>query len=200
MFELRRVCVFCGSRFGERPAYRQVAEDLGHLLAAEGLGLVYGGGAVGLMGATADAAMAAGGEVIGVIPSGLFSREVAHTGLTELHRVPDMHTRKALMYDLSDAFCVLPGGLGTLEELFESATWNQLGLHGRLKPLVLVDCEGYWGPIVSLLDRSVADGFVKPHWRDTIMAAESPAEAIALLRSFTPHDESPVLGDDPPAT
>lgn len=195
MTELRRVCVFCGSRFGDRPAYRELAHELGTLLAAEGLTLVYGGGSVGLMGATADAALAAGGEVIGVIPAGLFSREVAHTGLTELHQVPDMHTRKALMYDLSDAFVVLPGGLGTLEELFESATWNQLGLHGKLKPLVLVDCEGYFTPIVELLDRSVADGFVSPHWRATIMAAGSPAEAVGLLRSYTPHDTAPVLGD-----
>lgn len=194
MTELRRVCVFCGSRVGDRPGYAELARDLGSLLAHEGIGLVYGGGSVGLMGVAADAALAAGGEVLGVIPTGLFSTEVAHVGLTELHQVPDMHTRKALMYDLADAFCVLPGGLGTMEELFEAATWNQLGLHGRLKPLVLVDCDGYWEPVVALLDRSVEDGFVKPRWRETILHATAPVDALDQLRRFTPHAEPPVLG------
>ena len=176
-----RVCVFCGSSPGNDPAYLELAVALGEQLAGAGVGVVYGGGRVGLMGAIADAAMAAGGEVIGVIPRSLFAREVEHRDITELHEVPDMHARKALMYDRADAFAVLPGGLGTLEELFEAATWNQLGLHGRLKPIVLVDDDGYWDPIVEMLDRSVERGFVKPKWRATLTRADSAGAAVTAL-------------------
>lgn len=176
-----RVCVFCGSSPGTRPGFVELAADLGDQLARSGVGVVYGGGRVGLMGAVADAAMSAGGEVIGVIPRSLFAREVEHRGITELHEVPDMHARKALMYDRADAFAVLPGGLGTLEELFEAATWNQLGLHGRLKPIVLVHDDGYWNPLIEMLDRSVEAGFVKPTWRATITHAGTATSAVAAL-------------------
>lgn len=189
MSQLRRVCVFCGSATGGDPRYREAAIEIGHLLAAEGLGLVYGGGSIGLMGVTADAVLEAGGEVIGVIPRGLFRVEVAHQGLTELHQVPDMHARKALMYDLSDGFVVLPGGLGTMEELFEAATWNQLGLHGRLKPIVLLDSLGYWAPVTTLLDTAAEQGFVKPQWRGTIASAPTPAAALATLRELLSAEE-----------
>lgn len=195
--ELRRVCVFCGSSPGTEPAHRTLAETLGATLAGAGVTLVYGGGSVGLMGVTADAVMAAGGEVIGVIPTGLFKAEVAHEGITELHRVPDMHARKALMYDLADAFVVLPGGLGTFEELFEAATWNQLGLHGRVKPIVLLDDTGFFAPLVEMLDRATDQGFVKPQWRSTIASTTTPASALSVLASLldaTPPDRIPQLG------
>ncbi|MFZ0159792.1 MAG: TIGR00730 family Rossman fold protein [Kineosporiaceae bacterium] len=182
MSELRRVCVFCGSSAGTDPAHAEAAVQLGLHLAEAGLGLVYGGAAVGLMGVVADAALAAGGEVIGVIPHRLFASEVPHTGLTELHQVPDMHARKALMYDLADAFVVLPGGLGTLEELFEAATWNQLGLHGRFKPIALLDGDGFYAPLVQMLDRATAAGFVQARWRATIATAPTAAEALQVIR------------------
>ncbi len=181
MSELRRVCVFCGSSTGTDPAHLDGARRLGSLVAGAGLGLVYGGATVGLMGAVADAALAAGGEVIGVIPHQLFSAEVPHTGLTELHQVPDMHARKALMYDLADAFVVLPGGLGTLEELFEAATWNQLGLHGRFKPLVLLSIDGFYAPLIQMLDDATAAGFVSARWRSSIATAATPADALHTL-------------------
>lgn len=192
MTELRRVCVFCGSSDGNDARHVETAAELGRLLAARGLGLVYGGGSVGLMGTVADAVLAAGGEAIGVIPTGLFRTEVGHTGLTELHQVPDMHSRKALMYDLADGFCVLPGGLGTMEELFEAATWNQLGLHGRIKPIVLVDDGGYWRPVIDLLDAAVEQAFVRPRWRSLIADAPEPAGALDVLATMVRHAE-----DDP---
>ncbi len=194
---LRRLCVFCGSSSGTEPAHRALATALGRTLAAADVTLVYGGGAVGLMGITADSVLAVGGEVIGVIPTGLFRTEVAHEGITELHRVPDMHARKALMYDLADAFVVLPGGLGTFEELFEAATWNQLGLHGRVKPIVLLDDTGFFAPLVAMLDTATEQGFVKPQWRGTIASATTPAEALSVLRTLlaaTPPDRIPNVG------
>jgi uncharacterized protein (TIGR00730 family) len=158
-----RVCVFCGSAFGSRPVYAEVARSFGRGLAARGIGVVYGGASVGLMGELADAALAAGGEVIGVIPRSLVAREIAHAGLTELHVVETMHERKALMAELSDAIVALPGGAGTLDELFETLTWRQLGLHA--KPIVLLDVDGFFEPLVALADHLVAEGFVRPEFR-----------------------------------
>jgi uncharacterized protein (TIGR00730 family) len=148
-------------------------------LAKHGIELVYGGGRVGLMGGLADSCMAEGGRVIGVIPVGLFTREVGHTGISELHEVGSMHERKQLMYDLADAFVALPGGLGTLEELAEVATWSQLGLHR--KPIVLLDVQGFWDPLVELLDGMVATGLLKPANGGLIQRATSPEEALNLL-------------------
>jgi uncharacterized protein (TIGR00730 family) len=178
------VCVFCGSSVPGDPRYRDAAHALGTLLARRGITLVYGGGRVGLMGELADAALAAGGRVIGVIPVGLFAREVNHTGLTELHEVASMHERKRLMYDLADAFAALPGGLGTLEEVAEAATWSQIGLHS--KPLVLVDVDGFWESLVAQLDRMTAAGLLKPAGRELIQRARSAGEALAVLAAAEP--------------
>ena len=179
----RRVAVFCSSSLGTEAGYAALAADLGRRLADEGVGVVFGGGRVGLMGVMADAAMAAGGEVIGVIPNFLDEIEVAHQGLTELHLVRDMHERKQLMYSLSDGFCALPGGLGTLEELFEAATWTQLGLHegGRQKPVVLLDEDGFWKPLAGFFEQIIEIGFVKPEKAGIIQRAGSIDEALALL-------------------
>jgi uncharacterized protein (TIGR00730 family) len=153
-------------------------------MAARSIDLVYGGGRVGLMGELADAALAGGGRVIGVIPVALFSREVGHTGLTELHEVASMHERKQLMYDRSDAFIALPGGLGTLEELAEVATWSQLGLHR--KPIALLDVDDFWAPLVAQLDRMVGSGLLKPANRQLIVRTRTPEEALAELASGEP--------------
>jgi uncharacterized protein (TIGR00730 family) len=156
---VRRVCVFCGASSGRLPEYAEAARAFGAAAAARGLGVVYGGGRVGLMGAVADAALAAGGEVIGVIPQELVDRELAHGGLTELRIVGSLHERKALMAELSDAFVALPGGFGTLDELLEQLTWSQLGLHG--KPIGLFDVEEYWRPLVALARHATEEGFVR---------------------------------------
>ena len=179
MVALQAVCVFCGSSTPRDPRYRDAAHSLGSLVAGRHLDLVYGGGAVGLMGELADAVLAAGGRIIGVIPTGLFRREVAHTGLTQLHEVASMHERKQLMYDRSDGFIALPGGLGTLEELAEVTTWSQLGLHS--KPVVLLDVGGFWEPLVAQLDRMVDVGLLKPPGRDLIQRSQSAEEALGLL-------------------
>ena len=167
MTPLRRVCVFCGSASGVRPDYEELARELGGELAVRGIAVVYGGASVGLMGAVADAAMAAGGEVVGVIPQALVDREVAHPGLSELHVVGSMHERKALMADLSDAFVALPGGMGTLEELFEVFTWRQLGLHA--KPIALLDAADYWAGLVAFLDHAEDEGFLRAGQRDVLL-------------------------------
>jgi uncharacterized protein (TIGR00730 family) len=182
--DLRTVCVFCGSSTPPDTRYPDAARALGALLAQRDIGLVYGGGSVGLMGELADAALASGGRVTGVIPVGLFSREIGHTGLSELREVGSMHERKQLMYDLSDAFIALPGGLGTLEELAEVATWSQLGLHS--KPIVLLDVDAFWEPLVSQLDRMVSVGLLKQANRDLIGRAHSPEEALTVLGSAEP--------------
>ena len=181
---LRAVCVFCGSSTPPDERYRDAAQVLGALVAKQGLDLVYGGGRVGLMGELADACLAEGGRVIGVLPVGLFSREVGHTGITELHEVASMHERKQLMYDLSDAFVALPGGLGTLEELAEVATWSQLGLHR--KPIALLDVDGFWDPLVDQLDRMVSVGLLKPANRDLIQRTQSAEEALVGLAVAEP--------------
>ena len=184
MVALRAVCVFCGSSAPADPRYAGAARALGALVARRGITLVYGGGSVGLMGELADAALRHGGAVIGVIPAGLFAREISHTGLTELHEVSSMHERKQLMYRLSDAFVALPGGLGTLEELAEVATWSQLGLHS--KPLVLLDVGGFWEPLATQLDRMAGAGLLKPATRELIRRTRSATEALAVLGAAEP--------------
>ncbi|MGD9904606.1 MAG: TIGR00730 family Rossman fold protein [Vicinamibacterales bacterium] len=173
---MRRVCVFCGSSHGARPAYAEAARALGRLLAERGLGLVYGGGNVGLMGVVADAVLAAGGEVIGVIPHGLMAREIGHRGVTTLHVVDSMHERKAQMAALADAFVALPGGIGTFEELFEAITWTQLGLHA--KPCGLLNVAGFYDDLLRFLDGAWAEGFIKPETRAILSASADP---VALL-------------------
>lgn len=181
---MRRVCVFCGSATGARPAYRRAAARLGVELGRRGLGLVYGGGSIGLMGVVADAALAAGGEVTGVIPRGLARKEIAHAGLTRLQVVPSMHARKATMADLADAFVAMPGGLGTLEEISEVLTWAQLGLHA--KPCALLDVAGYWRPLIHLLDHAVAERFVRPEHRRLLLVERSPARLLDRLGRWRP--------------
>lgn len=182
MSALRRVGVFCGSSTGHNPSYRRLADELGRTLARRGLGLVYGGGRVGLMGAVADGALAAGGEVIGVMPQNLIDREIGHRGLTELRIVGSMHERKALMAELSDGFIALPGGIGTLEELFEIWTWAQLGLHA--KPCGLLDSDGFFGALVGFLDHLVMSGFVLPQYRAILHTAESPEDLLTAFAAY----------------
>jgi len=175
----RRLAVFCGSSHGARPAYTATAHRLGRCLAERGVGLVYGGGSVGLMGEVATAALAAGGEAIGVIPEKLQQLELGKADLTELHVVPDMHARKKRMADLSDGFVVLPGGYGTLEELFEAVTWTQLGYHS--KPVGLLDVEGYYRPLARFLDQVTAEGFVRPMHRPLVQLADTPEALLDRL-------------------
>ena len=191
---IRNICVFCGSGPGRNPAYEAAANVLGRAMAAAGIGLVYGGGQVGLMGAVADACLAGGGRVVGVIPGALFAREVVHPGLDELHEVATMHERKALMYDRSDGFLALPGGLGTLDELCEVATWAQLGLHA--KALVLVDADGFWDPFTALLDGMVDAGFLRPANRALILRAGGAGRALEVLAEARPEDVPPAIGPD----
>jgi uncharacterized protein (TIGR00730 family) len=186
---VRRVCVFCGSSPGARPAYGDAAEELARLLVEEGIGVVYGGGAVGLMGRLADAVVAAGGEAIGVMPEALVSREIGHNGLTELRVVGSMHERKALMADLADAFVALPGGLGTVEELFEIYTWAQLGLHR--KPCGLLDVEGYYDGIARFLAHAVEERFLLEEHRAMLMIERDPRALLERMRRFEPEAVSP---------
>lgn len=164
MSKITSVCVYCGSRVGSRQAYRDIAAALGQGLAARGMRLVYGGGRVGLMGVLADAAIAAGGDVVGVIPEHLFRVEVGHEQLSEMHVVANMHERKHKMFELSDAFVVLPGGIGTLDETFEIVTWKQLKLHDR--PVLLLNKDDYWRPFVTLIDQIIDQDFAAPAIRD----------------------------------
>src|ERR1700752_4212695 len=177
---LRRVCVFCGSTTGFRPEYRAAAEDLAFQLARRGMGVVFGGGCVGLMGVVADAALAHGAHVTGVIPSAMVARELGHRGLPGLRIVASMHERKALMASLSDAFIALPGGFGTFEEFCEVVTWSQLGLHR--KPCGLLNVAGYYDPLVALFDRAVADGFVRPENRGIVVTESDPEALIDRLK------------------
>ena len=178
-----KVCVFCGSRPGNDPAIGELAKSLARTLAARGHGIVFGGGSVGLMGILADEMLAAGGEVIGVMPKHMVDREVAHAG-THLHIVDTMHTRKALMYDLSDAVIALPGGYGTLDELFEVLTWNQLGLHA--KPAGLLDHGGYFAPLVAFLDGAVDAGFIRAEHRALLLEDSDPDELLDALETWKP--------------
>jgi uncharacterized protein (TIGR00730 family) len=180
MVASRSVCVFCGSSSPPDPRFRRRAVELGEAIAASKFDLVYGGGRVGLMGALADAALGRGGRVVGVIPLGLFGREVGHSGLSELHEVASMHERKQLMYDLADGFIALPGGLGTLEELAEVATWTQLGLHA--KAVVLLDVGGFWQPLVDHLDRMVEVGLLAEPNRGIVRIAHTAHDALQALQ------------------
>ena len=179
MAEIRRICVFCGASPGHDPAFVAAARGVGEGLARRGIGIVYGGSRIGLMGALADAALAAGGEVTGVIPQGLVDRELAHHGLTELRIVATLHERKAVMADLSDAFIALPGGLGTLEELAEITSLAQLGLHA--KPIGLIEVGGYWDPLLAWFDGAVEAGFLAPAGRGLL---GGPADLDQLLERF----------------
>ena len=181
MRTLHRLCVYCGSSAGARPVYAAAAEAFGRALAARGIGVVFGGGSVGMMGLVADAVLAAGGEAIGVIPHGLAAREVGHLGLTELH-VGSMHERKALMADLSDGFVALPGGLGTLEELMEVWTWAQLGIHRR--PVGLLDVDGYFGGLLAFVDHAVREGFVRESHRALLLVGETPGGLLDMLEAY----------------
>lgn len=181
---MHNICVFCGSSPGFDDAYAQAATVLGETLVRNGLGLVFGGGQVGLMGKVADAVMAAGGRAVGVIPRALAVRELMHTGLTKLHVVESMHERKALMAALSDGFIALPGGLGTFEEFFEVLTWAQLGLHQ--KPCALLDVRGYYSPLVAFVDHSCLEGFVRAEHRDMFLVDEDPQSLLDRMRTHAP--------------
>ncbi|HWE38100.1 MAG TPA: TIGR00730 family Rossman fold protein [Isosphaeraceae bacterium] len=176
------VCVFCGSSHGARPSFVEAAERVGRALARDGLGLVYGGGSVGLMGTVADAALAEGGRVVGVIPKALAVKEIAHDGLTELHVVADMHARKALMAARSAAFLTLPGGVGTFEEFFEILSWAILGLHR--KPIGLLQVEGYFDPLLALFEHAVLERFIRPENLDLLVVSEDPEELVSRLVSM----------------
>jgi uncharacterized protein (TIGR00730 family) len=178
------ICVFCGSSPGRRPAYAAAARQLGGLLARRGIGLVYGGGKVGLMGVVADAVLAEGGEVIGIIPRALVDRELAHDALTRLIVVDSMHERKRRMHDISDAFVALPGGFGTLDELFETLTWAQLAMHR--KPCGLLDVEGFWRPLRALVAEQVAEDFVRSQHAELLLSAERPEELLEAFERYQP--------------
>lgn len=191
---LRRICVFCGSNAGARPAYRQAAQTVGRLLCRRGIELVYGGGHIGLMGIVADACLSEGGRVIGVIPQALADKEVAHSGLTELRIVKSMHERKSVMAELSDAFLALPGGYGTWEELFEVLTWSQLGI--QRKACALLNVEGYYDPLLAMADKALADGFLRGVHRDLLLADIDPERLLDRLSDFEVRAEP---GISPPA-
>jgi uncharacterized protein (TIGR00730 family) len=180
---VRRVCVFCGANRGARPAYAAAAEDLAALLVDEDIGVVYGGGGVGLMGKLADAVMAHGGEIIGVIPRPLVDKEIGHRAVPDLRVVESMHERKALMAELADAFVALPGGIGTLEELFEVYTWSQLGLH---RPCGLLDVEGYYSGVAAFLDHAVRERFLREDHRETLIVEREAAAMLERLRAYEP--------------
>jgi uncharacterized protein (TIGR00730 family) len=181
---LKRVCVFCGSSAGRNPAYAEGAAALAAEMLGRGIGLVYGGGRVGLMGAMADAMLAGGGEVIGVIPEALMAKEIGHAGLTRLEVVGSMHERKARMADLADAFVGLPGGFGTLEELAEALTWTQLGIQD--KPCGLLNIETFFQPLLTWFDLAVAEGFIKPEHRSLVISAQKPAIVLDRLADWRP--------------
>lgn len=197
---MTRLCLYCGSNAGASPVYAAKAARFGKALANRGIGLVYGGGSVGLMGVAADAALAAGGEVIGVITEQLLAAEVAHRDLTALEVVPTMHDRKARMEALADGFVVLPGGFGTVDEMAEMLTWNQLGIVA--KPVVLLDVDDFWAPLLAWMEGAVAAGFVRPSHRMLAQRARTVDEAIALATGaapLTPHkwldrDHTPARG------
>jgi uncharacterized protein (TIGR00730 family) len=193
---MRSVCVFCGSSAGRNPVYANEARALGAALAARGWTLVYGGGQVGLMGVLADAVLASGGRVIGVIPRALATKELAHAGLTELHVVETMHQRKALMADLSDAFVALPGGYGTLDESFEILTWAQLGLHQ--KPVALLNGTGYFDALLAWLDRAVNEGFLRTQHREVLLVHTEPQALLEALARYQPRAGTPkwIGGED----
>jgi uncharacterized protein (TIGR00730 family) len=181
---MRRLCIFCGSSEGHDPAYLQAARTLGETLAVNGIGLVYGGASVGLMGALADAALGAGGDVTGVMPRALVEKEIAHNGLSDLRVVGSMHERKALMAELSDGFAALPGGIGTFEELFEMWTWAQLGHHR--KPCALLNVRGFYDGLIAFLDQVAERGFIRGAHRAMLIVGQEPMELIERLRAYEP--------------
>lgn len=182
VLDLKQICVFCGSSAGSDPVYRQAAINFGTLLANNGHVLVYGAGSVGLMGAVADAVLQTGGHVIGVIPRFLATRELLHPEIGDVRLTDDMHQRKALMSDLSDAFVALPGGLGTFEELFEVLTWAQLGLHS--KPIGLLNIAGYFDPLVAMIDRAIQDEFCRTEHRSLFIVDDDPVRLLSRLHEF----------------
>ncbi len=196
-WSVRRVCVFAGASSGRSPAYAEAARAVGTALAGRGLGLVYGGGRVGLMGAVADAALAGGGSVVGVIPQELVDRELAHGGLTELHVVGSLHERKALMADLADGFVALPGGFGTLDELLEQLTWSQLGLHA--KPIGLLDVAGYWRPLIALARHATDEGFVRESDLSAIAVGDDPEALLDGLDRLARAERPRAKWSKPPA-
>ncbi|HEX7029537.1 MAG TPA: TIGR00730 family Rossman fold protein [Gammaproteobacteria bacterium] len=181
---IKNLCVFCGSSRGEDARYAQAARELGSLMAERGLGLVYGGGRIGLMGEIASAVLEAGGEAVGVIPEALLRREVGHGALTRLEVVDSMHTRKARMADLADGFIAMPGGFGTFEEWFEIITWAQLGIHD--KPCVLLNVAGYFDPLLELVERAVNEKFIRAKHRGLFAVAETPAKVLDCIAAFEP--------------
>lgn len=181
---MKSICVYCGSSAGVRPVYAQAAKAFGRALVEADCSLVYGGGRVGLMGLIADEVLAAGGRAVGVIPELLVGKEIGHAGLTELHVVPDMHQRKKMMADLSDGFVAMPGGAGTLEELFEVYTWAQLGYHA--KPIGLLDIEGFYQPLVAMLDHTVREGFLQRTYLEMLQIGTEPPALIEKLRRYRP--------------
>ncbi len=193
---MRKICIFSGSSPGNRPEYKTAAQALGREMAERGLGLVYGAASVGLMGVIADSVLAGGGEVIGVIPRGLFRREVGHEGLTQLHEVNSMHERKALMADLADGFIALPGGYGTFDELFEIITWAQLGLH--TKPVGLLDVAEYFTPLLALITHAATEGFIPAKQANILMREESPAVLLDRFAAYHPTFDTNKWSELPP--
>jgi uncharacterized protein (TIGR00730 family) len=190
---MKSLCVYCGSNTGASPAYLAQAITLGTRMAQDGIRLVYGGGNIGLMGAVADAVLAAGGEVVGVIPKQLVDMEVAHLSLTELEVVSSMHTRKSRMFDLADAFVALPGGFGTLEEIVEMLTWRQLGISE--KPCAILDVDGYYQPLIAMMDRMVTERFLHPGQRDDLWTGQDIDAMLAWMHSYQPAKASKWLDE-----
>jgi uncharacterized protein (TIGR00730 family) len=181
---VKRLCVFCGSAVGVRPAYATAAREMADELCRRRLGIVYGGGGIGLMGVLADAMLAQGGEVIGVIPRPLATKELAHTGLTQMHVVESMHERKALMASLADGFIAMPGGMGTFEETFEVLTWSQLGIHR--KPVGLLNVDGYYDGLLGLIAHAVEEGFIPREYRALSFSAETAGDLLDVIESWRP--------------
>ena len=190
--QLNRICVFCGTNPGSRPAYGTAARELGRILADEGIDLVYGGASVGIMGELADAVQEGGGHVTGIIPQQLIQKEAAHRGISDLIVVASMHQRKSQMADLSDGFIALPGGIGTLEGFFEILTWGQLGIHA--KPCAVLNIAGYFDALTAFLDHAVAEGFLTQAHRDTIMVESEPGVLLERLRAYEKPTGAPLMG------
>jgi uncharacterized protein (TIGR00730 family) len=190
---IKAIAVYCGSSFGSNPAYATIATQVGQGLARKGITLVYGGGRAGLMGQVADAALSAGGKVIGIIPERLMNKEAGHLGLTELHVVPDMHVRKSMMIAKADAFITLPGGVGTLEELFEVWTWLQLGYHR--KPVGLLNVDGFYDPLLAMMQHTVTQGFMRAENNSQLLADTSFEHLLIKMNAFTPMDSDAWLNN-----
>lgn len=190
---MKSLCVYCGSNSGASPAYAEAAIALGTRMARDGIRLVYGGGNIGLMGTVADAVLAAGGDVVGVIPKQLVDMEVAHLGLTQLDVVGSMHERKSRMFDLADAFVALPGGFGTLEEIVEMLTWRQLGIGN--KPCAILDVDGYWSPLIAMMDRMVEDRFLHPGQREDLWTGRDIDAMLGWMRDYRPANASKWLSE-----